>query len=135
MIISDRGNGFALELLRGGLAQDGVPPGWRLPGIEAGVAALREVLSGQTVLDPSVVDALVSRRDAASIDHLTVRELEVLELIAHGLANKAVALELRITLKAVENHVTSIFRKLRLHDRPDLNPRVSAAMSYLDRSH
>jgi DNA-binding NarL/FixJ family response regulator len=134
VIISDRGNGFALELLRGGSARTAYLLDEQLPGIDSVVAALREVLSGQTVLDPGVVDALVARRDAVSIDHLTMRELEVLELIAHGLANRAVADELRITVKSVENHVTSIFRKLQLTDRPEVHQRVSAALTYLDRT-
>jgi DNA-binding NarL/FixJ family response regulator len=135
VIVSDRGNGFALELLRGGSARTAYLLDEQLTGIDAVVTALREVLSGQTVLDPSVVDALVNRRDAVSIDHLTMRELEVLEQIAHGLANRAVAAELRVTIKAVENHVTSIFRKLDVANRPEVHQRVSAALIYLEKTH
>jgi DNA-binding NarL/FixJ family response regulator len=135
VIVSDRGNGFALELLRGGSARTAYLLDDQLPGIESVVITLREVISGQTVLDASVVDALVRRRDAVSIDHLTIRELEVLEQIARGLANRAVAAELQITVKAVENHVTAIFRKLDLTDRADIHQRVAAALTYVERTH
>ena len=135
VIISDRGNGFALELLRGGSARTAYLLDEQLPGIDSVVIALREVLTGQTVLDASVVDALVRRRDAASIDQLTIREVEVLEQIATGLSNRAVAAELGVTVKAVENHVTSIFRKLGLTDRTDMHQRVAAALIYVNRTH
>jgi DNA-binding NarL/FixJ family response regulator len=134
VIISDRGNGFALELLRGGAAHTAYLLEHQLPGIDEVVLALREVLGGQAVLDPTVADALVRRRDAVAIDHLTIRELEVLEQIAHGLSNRAVANELNISVKAVENNVTAIFRKLDLTDRPDLHQRVAAALTYQSHS-
>ena len=135
VIISDRGNGFALELLRGGSARTAFLLDEQLPGIDSVVIALREVLTGQTVLDASVVDALVRRRDAVSIDQLTLREVEVLEQIATGLSNRAVAAELRVTVKAVENHVTSIFRKLGLTDQAHRHQRVAAALIYVNRTH
>lgn len=135
VIISDRGNGFALELLRGGSARTAFLLDEQLESIEGLVIAVREAYSGQTVLDPSVVDALVRRRDAVSIDHLTIREVEVLEQIALGLANRSIAEALAITLKAVENHVSAIFRKLVLTERTDIHQRVTAALTYLDRTH
>jgi DNA-binding NarL/FixJ family response regulator len=135
VIISDRGNGFALELLRGGSTGTAYLLDEQLLGIESVISAVRGVLGGQTVLDPSVVDALVLRQDAVSIDHLTLREVEVLEQIALGLSNRSAAKELRITIKAVENHVTAIFRKLALTERSDIHHRVTAALTYLDRTH
>jgi DNA-binding NarL/FixJ family response regulator len=135
VIVSDQGNGFALELLRGGSARTAYLLDEQLSGIDSVVIALREVMTGQTVLDASVVDALVRRRDAVSIDQLTIREVEVLEQIATGLSNRAVAAELRVTVKAVENHVTSIFRKLGLTDRAEVHQRVAAALIYVNRTH
>ena len=132
VIISDRGNGFALELLRGGSAKTAYLLDDQVQDVDDVVTALREVLSGRTVLDSSVVDALVDRRDAVAIDDLTFREVEVLEQIALGLSNRAVAAELKISLKAVENYVTPIFRKLGLTGRPDIHPRVAAAVIYLN---
>ena len=116
VIISDRGNGFALELLRGGSARTAFLLDEQLPGIDGVVIALREVMTGQTVLDASVVDALVQRRDAVSIDQLTLREVEVLEPDRFGPVQPSRRSGLRVTVKAVENHVTSIFRKLGLTD-------------------
>ena len=82
------------------------------------------------------MDALIRRRDAISVDHLTIREVDVLEQIAYGRSNRAVAAELQITIKAVENHVTSIFRKLKLNARSDvIHPRVTAALIFIDGTH
>ena len=135
VIVSDRGNGFAMELLRSGSARIAYLLDEQLTGIDGVVTALHEVLGGQTVLDASVVDALVRRRDAVSVDNLTMRELEVLEQIALGLSNRAVAAELRIAVKSVEHHVTAIFRKLGLTERQDAHHRVTAALTYLDSAH
>lgn len=132
VIVSDRGNGFALELLRGGSAKTAYLLDDQVRDIDDVVIAVRETLSGHTVLDASVVDALIGRKDAVPLDPLTLREVEVLEQIALGLSNRAVATELRITLKAVENHVTPIFRKLGLAGRPEIHPRVAAAVTYRD---
>ncbi|MET0837604.1 MAG: LuxR C-terminal-related transcriptional regulator, partial [Marmoricola sp.] len=49
-------------------------------------------------------------------------------------SNRAVAVELRITVKAVENHVTAIFRKLELTERAELHQRVAAALTYVERT-
>jgi DNA-binding NarL/FixJ family response regulator len=131
VVISDRGNGFALELLRGGASRIGYLLDERLTGMDTVLGALREVRSGQSVLDPSIVDALVLRRDATVIDDLTPREVDVLELIARGLSNRGIAGELRLSVKGIEKHVTTIFRKLDLPEQPLLDRRVSAALAFL----
>lgn len=131
VVIADRGNGYALELLRAGAARIAYLLDERLPDMETILAALQEVRAGQTVLDPSIVDALVHRRSSIAIDDLTVRELDVLELIAQGLSNRAIASELNLSLKAVEKYVTGILRKLALIDNTILDRRVSAALIYL----
>jgi DNA-binding NarL/FixJ family response regulator len=92
---------------------------------------VRDVQAGQTVLDPSVVDSLVSRHDAVAIDDMSLRELDVLEQIAHGLSNKAIATALNLSIKAIEKHITTIFRKLELTDPTYTDRRVTAAISYL----
>lgn len=94
------------------------------------IGALREVRDGQTVLDPSVVDSLVERRDGIVIDDLTVRELDVLEQIAHGLSNAAIAAALYVSIKSVEKNVTTIFRKLGLTDPSLVDRRVTAGLIY-----
>jgi DNA-binding NarL/FixJ family response regulator len=131
VIIADRGNGFALELLRGGASRIAYLLDERLPGIESVLVALRDVRAGQVVLDPSVVDSLVQRRNGLAIDDLTSRELDVLEQLAAGLSNRAIAAEVHLSLKAIEKYVTTIFRKLELTDTAAIDRRVSAALVYL----
>lgn len=130
VVISDRGNGFALELLRGGASRVAYLLDEHLAGLDSVIGALREVRDGQTVLDPSVVDSLVERRDGIVIDDLTVRELDVLEQIAHGLSNAAIAAALYVSIKSVEKNVTTIFRKLGLTDPSLVDRRVTAGLIY-----
>ena len=131
VVISDRGNGFALELLRGGASRVAYLLDERLPGIDTVLGALREIRAGQTVLDPTIVDSLVRRRDAASIDDLTMREVDVLEQIAHGLCNKAIAAQLNASLKTIEKYITTIYAKLGLAEQTLIDRRVTAALTYL----
>ena len=131
VVISDRGNGFALELLRDGASRMAYLLDERLPGMDAVLGALREVRAGQSVLDPSIVDALVYRRDVTTIDDLTPREIDVLELIARGLSNRGIADELHLSIKGIEKHVTTIFRKLDLNDQGLVDRRVTAALTFL----
>jgi DNA-binding NarL/FixJ family response regulator len=131
VVISDRGNGFALELLRGGASRIAYLLDDRLPGIDTVLGALRDIRAGQTVLDPSIVDALVARRNGIVIDDLTLREIDVLEHIAHGLSNRGIAARLFISVKAVEKYVTVIFRKLELTDQTLVDRRVTAALTFL----
>ena len=65
---------------------------------------------------------------------MTPRELEVLELMAEGRSNKAIAERMVVTERAVEKHVTSIFAKLRLPTSSDDHRRVLAVLTYLQRS-
>jgi DNA-binding NarL/FixJ family response regulator len=131
VVVADQGNGFALELLRGGASRIAYLIDDRLPGIDAVVSALHDVRAGQVVLDPSVVDALVHRHDAVAIDDLTSREMDVLEQLAEGKSNRAIAEALHLSVKAIEKYVTSIFRKLGLVDQARMDRRVSAALVYV----
>jgi DNA-binding NarL/FixJ family response regulator len=131
VVISDRGNGFALELLSGGASHIAYLLDDRIPGIDTVLGALRDIRAGQTVLDPSIVDSLVARRNGIAIDDLTLREIDVLEQIAHGLSNRGIAARLFISVKAVEKYVTVIFRKLELTDQVLVDRRVTAALTFL----
>ncbi len=131
VVISDRGNGLALELLSEGASHMAYLLDERLAGMEAVLGALREVLAGQSVLDPSIVDALVHRRNVTTIDDLTPREVDVLELMARGLSNRGIAGELALSVKGIEKHVTTIFRKLVLTDQSFIDRRVTAALTFL----
>ena len=96
------------------------------------VDALRRIVDGETVVDPTIVARLVARRRPDDpISRLTDRELEVLRLIAEGLSNRAVGARLVITERTVEAHVSQIFSKLRLEDSPEQHRRVRAVLTYL----
>ncbi len=100
---------------------------------EAFVDALRTVAGGGTVLDPEVIAKLLRRRAADEpITTLTPREREVLELMAHGRSNAAIAQRLFISEMAVSKHSTSIFMKLGLEPSDDDNRRVLAVLAYLN---
>lgn len=101
-------------------------------------AAIRRVHEGGSVVDPKVVDALISARsrdDGSSIlDRLTEREQEVLAEMAKGGTNAAIGEALFISARSVEKHIGSIFTKLDLSESVDANRRVSAVLLYLGRS-
>jgi DNA-binding NarL/FixJ family response regulator len=92
---------------------------------------LDRVADGGTVLDPEVVAQLVVRRGRVPLDGLTVREREVLELMAEGRSNAAIAKELVVTDGAVEKHVKNIFMKLGLPPDDEQHRRVLAVLAYL----
>jgi DNA-binding NarL/FixJ family response regulator len=97
------------------------------------VDAIRTVADGGTVLDPEVVAKLVGRRSRDDpIARLSGREREVLELMAEGRSNTAIAQQLFVTEKAVSKHTTSIFTKLGLAASEDDNRRVLAVLAYLN---
>jgi len=93
--------------------------------------ALREVAGGGSVVDPRVVEELLTlqrRREGSRLDQLTPRELEILGLIAEGKSNGAIAGTLVITKRAVERHINAIFLKLDLRDEEDVSRRVKAVL-------
>jgi DNA-binding NarL/FixJ family response regulator len=95
--------------------------------------ALERIVDGGVVLDPDVVSELVGQqRLQPVVTLLTPREREVLELMADGSSNRAIARRLTVTDGAVEKHVHSIFRKLGLPDSPDDHRRILAVIRYLD---
>ncbi len=97
------------------------------------IDAIRTVAGGGTVLDPEVVTKLVGRRSRDEpIARLSGREREVLELMAEGRSNTAIAQQLFVTEKAVSKHTTSIFAKLGLAASEDNNRRVLAVLAYLN---
>jgi DNA-binding NarL/FixJ family response regulator len=97
------------------------------------VDAVERVAAGGTAFDSEVVKSLVGGHRRSLLDDLTDREREVLSLIAEGRSNRAIARELYLSARAVERHVQSIFRKLRLPDTEDDNRRVLAVVALLGR--
>src|SRR6188474_23430 len=104
----------------------------RVADLEQFATAVRRVADGGSALDPAVVSELVGRkRRDDPIEQLTAREREVLELMAEGRSNQAIAERLFVTLRAVEKHVTSIFTKLGLPASTDDHRRVLAVLAFL----
>ena len=126
---------YAMELLGENAEGVGYLLKDRVSDVDEFAAAVRRVGEGGSALDPAVVSQLVGRRRRDDpIDELTPREREVLELMAEGRSNQAIAEKLVITLRAVEKHVTSIFSKLRLSSTPEDHRRVLAVLTYLQSS-
>ena len=97
------------------------------------IDALRTVAGGGTVMDPDVVTKLLGRRAKEEpLARLSAREREVLELMAEGRSNSAIAQRLFVSEKAVSKHSTSIFSKLELAPSDDDNRRVLAVLAYLN---
>ncbi len=104
----------------------------RVADIAEFLDALNRVAGGGTVLDPEVVAQLLVRRRAHDpLEQLTLREKEVLALMAEGRSNTAIARHLVVTEGAVEKHVRNIFTKLNLPPDEDMNRRVLAVLAFL----
>ena len=104
----------------------------RVSDLEDFLDTLRRVADGGTALDPLVVSALLaSTREEGPLATLTVREREVLELVAEGLSNQAIAERMTITLRSTEKYVSSIFTKLGLPATGAEHRRVLAVLRFL----
>ena len=94
--------------------------------------ALRRLMDGETVVDPTIVSRLLGRRRRVDpLAELTDREREVLALLAEGLSNRAIAARLFVAERTVEAHVTQIFQKLQLESDSQSHRRVLAVLTYL----
>lgn len=123
---------YAMDLL----SDDATGVGYLLKERVANVAdltdALRRIHEGGTVIDQTIVAELVGRRRKNDpLESLTRVEREVLELMAQGRTNQAIADQRVVTLRAVEKHVTAIFEKLGLPAGTDDHRRVLAVLAYL----
>ena len=124
---------YARELLADGAGAVGYLLKDRVFSDDQFVDAIRTVAGGGTVMDPEVVTKLLGRRSRDEpISRLSGREREVLELMAEGRSNTAIAQRLFISEKAVSKHTTSIFTKLGLAADQDDNRRVLAVLAYLN---
>jgi DNA-binding NarL/FixJ family response regulator len=87
------------------------------------INAIRAVGMGTTVLDPAVSARLAGANtlvEVAGAPRLTLREQEVVALVADGLSNKAIAIRLGVSTRTVEGHVNHVFTKLDLESRTEL---------------
>lgn len=81
------------------------------------VRAVRSAAAGESPLDGRVARTLLTRGAASGEATLTERELEVLRLVARGLANKQIARHLGIAERTVKAHLTSAFQRIGATDR------------------
>jgi DNA-binding NarL/FixJ family response regulator len=104
----------------------------RVVDVDVLVQAMDTIMAGGTVLDPAVVSHLMGNTGLADqIDRLSSREREVLELMAQGRSNAAIAADLVIDLRTVESHIARIMTKLDLHQTVDEHRRVLAVLAWL----
>jgi DNA-binding NarL/FixJ family response regulator len=125
---------YTAELLESGEGGVGYLLKERVGEVRSFMDAVERVASGGTALDREVVSELVRVRSGHNGDALaalTPREREVLELMAEGRTNAAIARHLVVTAGAVEKHVTNIFGKLDLSATNDDHRRVLAVLTYL----
>jgi DNA-binding NarL/FixJ family response regulator len=105
----------------------------RVGDLDTFIEAVRRVADGGSALDPEVVSRLLGRRrDDDPLAALSPREREVLEQMAEGRSNAAIAERLVVTDRAVEKHVGSIFSKLNLASAPEDHRRVLAVLRFLE---
>lgn len=123
---------YALLLLEHGAARRGYLLKERVGHPDQLVGAVRAVAAGGSSIDPRVVERLVQGRSrVGAVADLTPREREVLEAMATGMNNAAIARGLHVTERAVLKHIGSIFDKLGLSEEATAHKRVGAVLRYL----
>lgn len=124
---------YAVDLIAGDSRGVGYLLKDRVADVAEFLDALRRVGSGGTALDPEVVSQLLVRsRQRDPLAALTAREREVLQLMAEGRTNAAVASALVVSEGAVEKHISSIFLKLDLTPADSDHRRVLAVLRFLE---
>ena len=124
---------YASELIGENTAGIGYLLKERVGDVRAFLDALQSVAAGGTVLDRQVVTQLLAARGGSedALSALTARERVVLELMAEGRSNAAIAESLVVTPGAVEKHITNIYAKLGLPACEVDHRRVLAVLTYL----
>jgi len=122
---------YAADLLSANTSSVGYLLKDRVADVTEFVDALRRVAAGGTALDPEVVAQLLVRRGPDPLESLTLRERDVLALMAEGRSNAEIGTALVITDSAVSKHINSIFGKLGLHPGDTGHRRVLAVLRYL----
>ena len=92
-------------------------------GGEETLRAIRAVAGGESIFSPSIARRMMQHFDHShqpeAFPELTEREREILQLLAQGLTNSAIAERLSLSIKTVRNRVSDIFGKLHVHDRAE----------------
>ncbi len=81
------------------------------------LSGVRAVARGESPIHPKAARALLGARSAGGRPQLTAREVEVLQLVRDGLANKQIARQLEISERTVKAHLTSAFSRIGVSDR------------------
>lgn len=126
---------YAFELLQDGVGGLGYLLKERVSDLDELVRALHEVARGGSALDPKVVEGLMERKAGESrspLLGLTDRERSVLEAMASGRNNAAIAKSLFLSERAVEKHIGAVFQKLGLVEEGEVNRRVMAVLAFLE---
>jgi DNA-binding NarL/FixJ family response regulator len=124
---------YARELLADGVGAIGYLLKDRVLNSDQFIDAVRRVATGGTAMDPEVISKLlVSNARNEPLAALSPREREVLELMAGGRSNAAIAAQLFVSEGAVGKHTANIFSKLQLAPSDDTNRRVMAVLAYLN---
>ncbi|RSM89522.1 DNA-binding response regulator [Kibdelosporangium aridum] len=124
---------YARELLADGAGAIGYLLKDRVLNSDQFIDAVRRVAQGGTAMDPEVISKLLaSNARHEPLAELSPREREVLELMASGKSNAAIAAQLFVSEGAVGKHTANIFSKLRLIPSDDTNRRVLAVLAYLN---
>lgn len=126
---------YAFELFKQGTSGIAYLLKDRVGDIDELRRALDEVVTGGSVIDPQVVEGLLSRRQQPAgtlLETLTEREHEVLSEMAQGKSNSAISESLFVSQSAVEKHINSIFAKLTLRPEDgEQHRRVAAVLTFL----
>lgn len=120
LLTEDANYEFLPERVSGLLSKDEPP-------VSLGIA-IRQVARGEQYLSPAIAIAILQKRTTRSaltesqksaIRSLTDREREILELLAHGMSNKAIAAQLYLSVRTVEGHLANIYSRLDVHSRTE----------------
>ncbi|MFC6236377.1 helix-turn-helix transcriptional regulator [Longivirga aurantiaca] len=130
LVIGPRRNGLARALLEHGPERVAFLLDSNVRDAETLAHVTRTVLRGVSAFDPEIVAGVNGGAPDDGLGRLTPREHQVLEALARGLTNAAIADELGITVKSVEANVTKVFRKLELRDGAKYDRRVLAALAF-----
>jgi DNA-binding NarL/FixJ family response regulator len=123
---------YASDLLEAGAEGVGYLLKDRVADVRDFLISVRQVAERGTVLDPEVISQILARhRKDNRLTELTVRERDVLSLMAEGRSNSAIADQLSISDGTVEKHISNIFSKLGLDESASQHRRVLAVLTYL----
>ncbi|CUM38015.1 response regulator transcription factor [Streptomyces gardneri] len=124
---------YAARLLAAGAERVGYLLKDRVAQVEEFLDALERVHEGGAAIDPEVVRQLVVRSTHGDpLARLTPREREVLEVLAQGYTNAAIARQLHLSLSAVEKYLNAVFDKLDLRRADGYSRRILAVLRYLE---